>query len=93
MPSLNSLPQLYATHKFIAAFTVVGFVSLAGATNGHGVGNGVEDDGESEEEEEEEEAEELNFKLVLAEPLEGAEDSHVQKFLDAHGGPGLQVKH
>ena len=33
-----------------------------------------------------------NFKLVLAEPLEGAADSHVQKFLDEHGGPGLQVR-
>ncbi len=32
-----------------------------------------------------------NFKLVLAEPLEGATDSHVRKFLEAHGGPGLQV--
>lgn len=32
----------------------------------------------------------LNFKLVLAEPLAGYPDSHVQKFLDEHGGPGLQ---
>lgn len=32
----------------------------------------------------------LNFKLVLAEPLEKDSDSHVQHFLDSHGGPGLQ---
>jgi 4-hydroxyphenylpyruvate dioxygenase-like putative hemolysin len=32
----------------------------------------------------------LNFKLVLAEPLDNSSDSHVQKFLDQHGGPGLQ---
>ena len=32
--------------------------------------------------------ERLNFKLVLAEPLENS--SHVQKFLSEHGGPGLQ---
>ncbi|XP_059078323.1 4-hydroxyphenylpyruvate dioxygenase-like protein [Tigriopus californicus] len=32
----------------------------------------------------------LNFKLVLAEPLAGYPESHVQKFLDEHGGPGLQ---
>ena len=32
----------------------------------------------------------LNFKLVLAEPLEEDSDSHVQHFLDSHGGPGLQ---
>ena len=31
-----------------------------------------------------------DFKLVLAEPLEGRPDSHVQKFLNDHGGPGLQ---
>lgn len=30
------------------------------------------------------------FKLVLAEPLEGRRDSHVQKFLDDHGCPGVQ---
>jgi len=32
----------------------------------------------------------LNFKLVLAEPLDNGKDSHVQKFLNCHGGPGLQ---
>ena len=32
----------------------------------------------------------VNFKLVLAEPLEGRLDSHVQKFLDEHEGPGVQ---
>lgn len=32
----------------------------------------------------------MNFKLVLAEPLEEDSDSHVQHFLDSHGGPGLQ---
>ena len=32
----------------------------------------------------------LNFKLVLAEPMDNEKDSHVQKFLDHHGGPGLQ---
>ena len=31
-----------------------------------------------------------NFKLVLAEPLPGREDSHVQNFIRNHGGPGLQ---
>jgi len=31
-----------------------------------------------------------NFKLVLAEPLEGRDDSHVQHFINNHGGPGLQ---
>ena len=31
-----------------------------------------------------------NFKLVLAEPLTEGSTSHVQKFLDDHGGPGLQ---
>ena len=32
----------------------------------------------------------LNFKLVLAEPLDNSKGSHVQTFLDQHGGPGLQ---
>ena len=32
----------------------------------------------------------LNFKLVLAEPLDNEKGSHVQNFLDGHGGPGLQ---
>ena len=31
-----------------------------------------------------------NFKLVLAEPLARAADSHVNNFLRDHGGPGLQ---
>jgi len=31
-----------------------------------------------------------NFKLVLAEPLHGHQDSHVQKFLNCNGGPGIQ---
>jgi len=31
-----------------------------------------------------------NFKLVIAEPLENREDSHVHSFLHEHGGPGLQ---
>ncbi len=34
--------------------------------------------------------ERTNFKLVLAEPLSGRHDSHVQVFLDQHVGPGLQ---
>ena len=32
-----------------------------------------------------------NFKLVLAEPLPNSPHSHVNTFLKAHGGPGLQV--
>ena len=32
----------------------------------------------------------LNFKLVLAEPLKGYRFSHVQQFIDEHGGPGIQ---
>ena len=32
----------------------------------------------------------LNFKLVLAEPLDNDKNSHVQNFLNHHGGPGLQ---
>ena len=36
------------------------------------------------------EEEESNFKLVLAEPLAQAADSHVNNFLREHGGPGLQ---
>ena len=32
----------------------------------------------------------MNFKLVLAEPLDNSKGSHVQTFLDQHGGPGLQ---
>jgi len=32
----------------------------------------------------------LNFKLVLAEPLVGHPTSHVNSFITAHGGPGLQ---
>ena len=28
--------------------------------------------------------------MVLAEPLDNGKDSHVQKFLNCHGGPGLQ---
>ena len=32
----------------------------------------------------------LNFKLVLAEPLDNEKGSHVQNFLNDHGGPGLQ---
>ena len=32
----------------------------------------------------------LNFKLVLAEPLDDDKNSHVQNFLNHHGGPGLQ---
>ena len=32
----------------------------------------------------------LNFKLVLAEPLDNEKGSHVQNFLDGHSGPGLQ---
>ena len=35
-------------------------------------------------------ADSLNFKLVLAEPLEGNQGSHVQQFMDEHGGPGIQ---
>ena len=35
-------------------------------------------------------AEHLNFKLVLAEPMEGYTNCHVQQFIDAHGGPGIQ---
>ena len=35
-------------------------------------------------------AEHLNFKLVLAEPMEGYPNCHVQQFIDAHGGPGIQ---
>ena len=31
-----------------------------------------------------------NFKLVLAEPLPGNEDSHVSQFLRDNGGPGVQ---
>ena len=31
-----------------------------------------------------------NFKLVLAEPLEGSKESHVTTFLRDHGGPGIQ---
>ena len=31
-----------------------------------------------------------NFKLVLAEPLPGLEDSHVNSFLRDNGGPGVQ---
>jgi len=34
--------------------------------------------------------EKLNFKLVLAEPLDNEKDSHVKNFLNHHGGPGLQ---
>ena len=34
--------------------------------------------------------EKMNFKLVLAEPLPGHTFSHVQQFLDDHGGPGIQ---
>ena len=34
--------------------------------------------------------EHLNFKLVLAEPMEGYTNCHVQQFIDAHGGPGIQ---
>ena len=34
--------------------------------------------------------EKMNFKLVLAEPLPGHTLSHVQQFLDDHGGPGIQ---
>ena len=33
----------------------------------------------------------VNFKLVLAEPLPDSPWSHVNTFLEAHGGPGLQV--
>jgi len=32
----------------------------------------------------------VNFKLVLAEPLPDSPWSHVNTFLEAHGGPGLQ---
>ncbi len=32
----------------------------------------------------------LNFKLVLAEPLAGHVHSHVNTFLQQHGGPGVQ---
>ncbi len=32
----------------------------------------------------------LNFKLVLAEPLAGHAHSHVNTFLQQHGGPGVQ---
>ena len=32
----------------------------------------------------------MNFKLVLAEPLDESYGSHVQNFLEHHGGPGLQ---
>ena len=32
----------------------------------------------------------LNFKLVLAEPLDNEKDSHVKNFLNHHRGPGLQ---
>jgi 4-hydroxyphenylpyruvate dioxygenase len=32
----------------------------------------------------------LNFKLVLAEPLAGHAQSHVNTFLQQHAGPGLQ---
>ena len=36
------------------------------------------------------EKERLNFKLVLAEPLQGYYTSHVQQFIEMHGGPGIQ---
>ena len=32
----------------------------------------------------------MNFKLVLAEPLDNEKNSHVRNFLRDHGGPGLQ---
>ena len=32
----------------------------------------------------------MNFKLVLAEPLDNSLGSHVETFLKQHGGPGLQ---
>ena len=32
----------------------------------------------------------MNFKLVLAEPLDNSLGSHVETFLKHHGGPGLQ---
>ena len=32
----------------------------------------------------------LNFKLVLAEPLDNDRDSHVHQYLNLHGGPGIQ---
>ena len=35
----------------------------------------------------------VNFKLVLAEPLPDSPWSHVNTFLEAHGGPGLQVNY
>jgi len=38
----------------------------------------------------EESTDRLNFKLVLAEPLDDDKNSHVQNFLNHHGGPGLQ---
>ena len=32
-----------------------------------------------------------DFKLVIAESLPGTANSHVDSFLAAHGGPGIQV--